>query len=574
MKQVAPSIVPDGTDLLALLATLRDLPAQVEALRRENVQLREDNARLREDYAQAREDNARLREDYARAREDNARLRAQNAQLSEDNERLRIQVAELQHLLFGQKSEKLRVTPVAQDVQARKNPMPADAPENTANEQQTRPPPSAEEREARRKARAARRARRLGALPVVEKVIYFEEPPACEVCQCMAWRPLGEGEVSYLVEHVPEHLIRYKIVREKLACRCGMCAITAPAPLRVSEGSHYGAGLYAHVLVAKCADAIPLHRQTKQLTRSGVSLERSTLGDLFHRAADLLRLLWRELLAIVAADEHVNADETPIKVQAPGECRRAYVWVFVGQKALAYVYSASRSSQTPEDVLGHTTGVLQVDAYSGYNQVCVPNSRIRAGCWSHVRRRFFAARGYNEAAANDALNQICDLYLVEDKAALGNYLGTDKHLALRDRESAPVIEQFHNWLTTTQPQYAPKSPIGKAIKHALKQWSTLIVFLKDAHVYLDNNISERSLRSIAVGRKNFLFLGNDLAGEHLAIVQTLVATCEMHGVNPYAYLRDILIRVQITPQSRIQELLPQNWRPPPEKEKLFIFPPS
>ena len=213
-------------------------------------------------------------------------------------------------------------------------------------------------------------------------------------------------------------------------------------------------------------------------------------------------------------------------------------------------------------VLADTIGKLLVDGYQGYDGVIVPGGRVRAGCIAHSRRKFFEALSSAPEAARKAMDYVLEIYKVERAALDAGLLGTPQHLAMRQARSKPVMEEFKAWLEAEQPRHPPKSVIGSAISYALGQWDALTLFLTDPHLPVDNNASENALRVAALGRTNFLFVGNDTAGEHLAGLYSLVMTCEANGVNPIAYLADVLMRVQTHPASRIDELLPQNWTPP------------
>ena len=276
------------------------------------------------------------------------------------------------------------------------------------------------------------------------------------------------------------------------------------------------------------------------------------------------------MLELIAAAEHVHADETSIKVQDTEVCRRAFVWDFIakagGHIMVAYRFSPDRSGRTPEEVLGDSVGTLQVDGYTGYNKVTTPERRTRSGCWAHARRKFFAARETQPEHADRAIAAIRALYEVECDAVDRDIVGADAHRALRRARSRPIVDDLYAWAAELQPAIRPKSPLGVALRYLINQRDSLEVFLDDARVALDNNISERHLRLIALGRKNFLFVGHDQAGRNLAVLQTLVSSCIANKVNPQAYLADVLMRVQDHPHSQIDELLPWNWRPPPQAE--------
>ena len=293
---------------------------------------------------------------------------------------------------------------------------------------------------------------------------------------------------------MPARFERQVHVQETLACRCGEELVTAEGPRRVVDKCQYGPGLLAHVVTAKCADSIPLYRQAKALARAGIPINRTTLGDLFHTAADVLAPLPARILQLVREAHLVRADETPIRVLAEEKTRRGYIWTFRTQKRIAYEYSASRSGETPARVLEGTKGYLLVDAYSGYNAVTLPQGRIRVGCWAHVRRKFFDALG-TAPEAQGILDLILSLYRVEHAARDAGVLGQPKHLRLRAEQNVPLLGRIRDWLATQAPLHPPKSPLGEAIRYARGQWEALGRFVEDASLPLDNNASENGLRA-------------------------------------------------------------------------------
>jgi transposase len=427
---------------------------------------------------------------------------------------------------------------------------------------------SEEERRAEAERRRKENEEKRKELPARE--ILHEVPPEerhCPKCGGTDFAPLGPGRETEIFEWIPGRLERQVHIQQTLACHCGQHIVTAAPPPKVVDKGQFGPGFIAHLVTAKCADSIPLHRLETQFKRSGVPVARSTMTDLFHAAADLLRPLRDRLLALIASMAVVLADETKIKVQDAKKTRTAWMWTFLGRLALgaaeveliAYRYSASRSGQTPSAVLGATTGTLVVDAYTGYNAVCTPEKRERASCWAHCRRKFFEALP-SAPEAQHAIDILADLYGVEHEALERKIVRQPAHRALREHKSAPVLERFRLWLESQQPQHPPRSPLGKAISYAQNQWTSLQVFLKDENVPLDNNLSEGALRVVALGRKNFLFVGHDEAGDNLAVLYSLVASCTAAGVVPEVYLADVLLRVQTHPQARIDDLLPHKWK--------------
>jgi len=470
------------------------------------------------------------------------------AQLTATIELLREELAEFKRALLGPKTE--RVVPVDREIRkkARENETP-------------------EEREARlertRQQRAAAKEKRRESLES-----QTVEHPVDDMCQQCGLSLEGAGvlepEVSEEYEYVPPRVIRRIHRRQRKVCTCGCFAI-GDAPVRVVDGCIYGPGLHAHVVIAKCLDSIPLERQSRTFARVDVPMSPSSLCDQFHRGAALMQPIAQRILELIAGSSHVNADETSIKVQDKGECRRCYVWDFIatdddGHMMVAYRFSADRSGATPVEVLGQTTGVLQVDGYTGYNHVTTPDTRSRAGCWSHARRKFFHAIATSPDEAHTAIDFIREFYEVEYDAVGRKILGTERHLALRRTITRDAVDRFYEWVAGVQTRARPKSKLGEALTYVTNQRAALELFLDDAKVALDNNVSERQLRLIALGRKNFLFVGNESAGANLAINQTIVSTCVANGLNPFDYYADVLIRIQTHPASALDELLPWNWK--------------
>jgi transposase len=449
------------------------------------------------------------------------------------------QLEKLTRHVFGRRSEK--VTPVSEELRKKK----PRSPEATAEE---------------RREKRAKRAE----LPT--EVVHHPVPAeqrVCPKCGGTDFKTVGEGKKTSVYDYVPARLVRRVHVQETLACTCGACVLTAPGEPKAIEQGQYGPGLIAHVVVAKCADSIPFYRQAKGFLRAGVPVARTTIGDLFHAAARATAPLARRLLELIVGDAFVRADETTMRVLAGaerGKSRRAWLWTFRTEKLIAYRFSASRSGDVPSAVLGDSTGYLQVDAFTGYNAVTAPTRRVRVGCWSHARRKFFDALN-TAPEARGLLDLVVELYALEDEAKLAGVVGTAEHLALRTRKSAPIISRIADWLAVQQAKHPPKSPLGEAIRYTRGQWEPLTRFLTDARLLLDNNGAEQALRVAALGRKNYLFVGNDEAGENIAGLYSLVATCEANDINPEAYLADILVRLASHPNAKLDELLPHRWRP-------------
>ena len=451
-------------------------------------------------------------------------------------EKMRVQLDALTRAVFGKKSEKM--PPVAREIAKR---------------------PTREQITKTRAERADARAK------VPSEIVEHKVPDAertCPKCQ-LETKPAGTKE-SFEYDYVPGYFRRRVHQRETRACSCGDYIVTAPAPPRVYDRGLYSAGFIAHLIVQKCGDSLPIYRMEKQFKRLGIPMSRATMTDLFHRGGELLRPLADRILALVAQADVVLADETSMRmlttIRLKKKPKRAYLWTFVAGNLIAYKFSASRSGATPSSVLGGTSGTLVVDAYTGYNAVTGVDGRTRAGCLAHARRKFFDALG-SAPEAQVALDAIREVYRVEHEAKERDVSRLPEHLAMRQARSKPILDKLHEWLVERKDTHLPKGPMGSAIRYALDNWTELTRFLDDVQIPPDNNRSEAALRVAALGRKNFLFVGHEDAGDNIAALYTLVSTCEAHGVDPFAYLRDVLVRVSSHPASDIDALLPHRWAP-------------
>ena len=422
-------------------------------------------------------------------------------------------------------------------------------------------PPTPAEVKKTRRARAEAKAQ-TPTLRVEHKVP--DELRRCTACGRTDLVPLGPGKTTSVWEFVPARFVRHEHVQEVLRCKCGGCIVTAPGAPKVVEKGKYGASFLAHLAVAKCADHLPIYRLEKELARKGVPVARSTMNVLLHRSSTLLKPIWTRLLDVIRERDVVLADETRLRIlkDASGKPKTGFVWTFGAADAsggfdVAYHFADSRSGSTPKSLLEGTKGVLLVDGYSGYNDIEKVSTRRRAACHAHARRYFFDALR-TAPIAQEALDLITELYRVEH-VAKERQLSEAAHLALRKRRAGPIRRRLKDWLDAQLSRHPPKSPLGTAIRYTLGQWDELGVFLTDAAVPLDNNASERSLRRIALGRKNYLFVGDVESGKSLAGVYSLVATCESRGINPFDYLADVLARVQDPPANAVDELLPGAW---------------
>jgi transposase len=383
-----------------------------------------------------------------------------------------------------------------------------------------------------------------------------KEQCRCPECGNTELRRVGQGKPSTVYEYVQPHFRRKIYRRETLSCRCGYI-VTAKAPERVGEKTRYSPSFVAHLVVSKCSDSIPQYRLEKAYRNVGIPMSRSTMCDLFHRAAEELRPLHTAALALVPAAADVHADETSMRQQ--GLRKKTYLWDFITPDLIVYRYALSRSGDTPKQVLGDSTGRLVVDQHTGYNAVTRPGRRLRAGCLAHARRKIYEQHEHPET--KEALDLIGELYLVEREAKKAAITGTADHLALRQQRSRGLFARLLRWGHRHKNAFDPSSGMGRAIRYLLRNFRELGRFLRHASLPPDNNVAEAALRRVALGRSNFLFVGHENAGHDLAVLYTLVASCEKHRLNPIAYLTDVLVRIQTHPAARVEELLPHRYKP-------------
>jgi transposase len=422
-------------------------------------------------------------------------------------------------------------------------------------------PATAEERQKTRRERAAAKAQ-TPTVRVEHKVP--EDERRCTVCGNEKLDPLGEGKKTIVWEFVPARFLRVEHVQEVLRCRCNGFVLTAPGAPKVVEKGQYGASFLAHLAVAKCADHTPIYRLEKAFKRQGIPVARSTMNELLHRASAILAPIWGRLLDVVRVRPVVGADETRLRIvrDKGGKTKNGFVWTFGGRDDdgeldVAYVFAEDRSGETPKRLLEGTTGVLLVDGYSGYNVVDEVSTRRRAACHAHLRRYFHEALP-TAPIAQEMLDLVAELYVAEHAADAQGLIGSAK-LEFRKVRAGPVRERMRAWLDAQRERHPPKSPIAGAIRYADNQWNELGVFLDDERVPLDNNGSERALRRVALGRKNYLFVHDSDTGASITGLYSLVASCEARGINPFEYLADVLARVQDQPATAIDELLPGPW---------------
>jgi transposase len=494
-------------------------------------------------------------------------LAATRSEADREIERLIAIIKELQRHRFGRRSERLDPDQLALALEDL--------------EQMLAAAEAAVERDSKASATlVATRERQInrGALPLHlprEEIVIDVADKTCACCG--GFKHLIGEDVSERLDMIPA---QFKVIvtrRPKYACAaCAGEVVQAPAPERLIENGIPTEAVVAHVLVAKYADHTPLYRQAQIYARQGITLDRSTLTDWVGRAAFTLQPVHARLLEHLKQSTKLFADETTAPVLDPGRgCTKkgqlwAYArderpWLGTGPPSVAYVYAPDRKYARPAEHLAGFSGTLQVDGYGAYAELAESGNVELAFCWSHVRRKFYELQVNTPAPiATEALARIAALYAVEADI---RGRSADERKQVRQQRSKPLVDSLRVWLEAKLAVVSGKSKIAEAIRYALSRWEGLARFIDDGRIEIDSNIVERAIRPLALGRKNFLFAGSDGGADHWAVVASLIETCKMNGVDPYAYLRDVLTKiVGRHPMSRIDELLPFAY-PPAQSDK-------
>lgn len=386
--------------------------------------------------------------------------------------------------------------------------------------------------------------------------------------KCGAERQSCEHEVTRLIEYVPPSFKILEEKREKLICRpCGEF-VTAPLGVRVVEGARPGPQLVATLIVNKWQDATPHNRSTDIFARLGVNFSRSTLTDWAARGLDAIEpIAWRITQRVLGAS-YINIDDTGVRVldkEHPNGVKRGHMWSMIDRenKLAAYFYTKDWSVSGPAEVLTTFSGYLQSDEYAGFEKIAAAaQGRItRVGCHMHARRRWEAALDGGDARAAFGIDVYKRLYAIE-RACKDDALDVAARHARRRAESVPLLDSLREWADRLHPTLLPTAPLRKATMYLRDHWDALTCFLSDGRLDIDNGIVERELRRVALGRKNWLFAGSDDGAARAAVAYTILATCRINGVEPTAYIVDVLKHLSSGwPMHRIDELLPDKWAP-------------
>jgi transposase len=400
-------------------------------------------------------------------------------------------------------------------------------------------------------------------------------PSACACCGSTKLSKLGE-DITETLEVIPKQWKVIQHVREKFTCRACEKISQAPAPFHVLPRGFAGPSLLAMILFEKYGQHQPLNRQSERYAREGIDLSLSTLADQVGRCAVALQ-------AHVLGAERLHGDDTTVPILAKGKTDTGRIWVYVrddrpfggGAPPAALFYASNdRTREHPEQHLTPFTGIFQADAYDGYNRLFLPERKpgpiIESLCWAHSRRKFFeladiasnARRGKDappiSPLAFEAVKRMDELFDIEREI---NGLPPEQRLAVRAGRSAPRVAALEDWMRAQRARLSRHSPVAKALDYMLKRWPAFTAFHRDGRICLTNNAAERALRGLALGRKAWLFAGSPRGAERAAVMYTLIGTAKLCGVDPQAWLADVLARIADQPQSRLAELLPWNWRP-------------
>jgi len=490
------------------------------------------------------------------------------AQLTID--KMKVELAYLRRMKYGRSSEKLEhPQPQLELVGGQVAAAAADEePAGTSSEDGLKSNVTSLDQERKKRERKTRPGLRDLPEHLPRRTVVHTPQGGCDCAACGAGlREIGQ-DVSEVLDYVPGtfHVVRH--VRPKLVCAGCKTITQALAPTRPMDRCMAGAGLLTHIVVSKFADHVPLYRLCQIYGRDGVEMSRSTITDMVGNCGALLTPLAEAVGRYVLRAHKVHGDDTPIRTLG-GKGSKAHtgrLWVYVrddrpsGDQAPAAVwfqYSADRKGEHPARHLKHFKGVLQADAFAGYNAIYKDGRVTEAGCWSHARRKLWDLHVKQQrlpgTLAHQGLARIGELFRVEAEV---NGCSPLRRRRMRQTRTAPVLAELKTWMNDTLAQVSAKSPLALAIGYSLSHWTALTNFVDDGRIDAHNNTAERALRGVAIGRKNYLHVGSDVGGQTAAVMYTLLGTARLNGINPQRYLRHVLERIAEHPSNRIDELLP------------------
>ena len=394
---------------------------------------------------------------------------------------------------------------------------------------------------------------------------YEIEPAVCALGHAL--KRIGE-EISEQLDCVPAQFFVHRHIRGKYTCLCCQTVMAAVMPAQIIDKGIPAPGLLAQVIIAKFDDHLPLFRQEEIYQRSHVFIARSSMAGWIGQCGVRLEPLGQALCQHLLNQGVLHGDETPVRLLQPGlgKTHQAYMWAWrtsdlcTTERAVVYDFAKSRAGEHARRMLQDFCGTLVSDDYSGYKALFKAGKVTEAGCWAHARRKFFEAHKLNRSEiAKQALDWIGKLYDIEREV---RDLDDGQRLAIRQARSAPLLQEFKAWLMSQRLQLVKADVTAKAIDYTLRRWGALLVHVNDARVPVDNNAVENMMRPIALGRKNWLFIGSQQAGERAATLMSLIESAKLNGHDAWAYLKDVLTKLPTWPKSRLAELLPHRWIAP------------
>jgi transposase len=428
---------------------------------------------------------------------------------------------------------------------------------------------------------------RPASLLVIEHFVHKYACPCCSQQPAAPTRPAGQPQSQPLPAQPPASLLDCQpqpaagdstpaasgcgpsVLGEVLSVAAsGAVVIAAAKPAMPIAKGLPGPGLLAHLIVSKYSDHLPLYRLERIYARQGVVLKRSTLSDWLGACASLLQPLYELMIGVLLQSRALHTDDTPVKMQDPvtHQLSTARLWGYLGDAAHPYNvfdFTVNRKRDGPQQFLANYQGYLHADAFSGYDRLYLPEPQtaaariIEVACNAHARRKFYQARGSDDLRAHQALAYYGQLYELERAA---RDFSAEQRLQMRQELAVPILEKFRVWLQEQRPAVLPRSPLGEALGYALNNWSALIRYTEAGFLAIDNNVAEREMKQIAIGRKNWLTVGSPRGGETAAVLLSFTSTCARLAVEPWGYLQDILSRLPGTAAGQLEELLPQRWQ--------------
>jgi transposase len=528
---------------------LSELPKDIDTC---HSLIQEMHADLEQAQIAMQEMNTKLEQTQITAQEMHSAFQQMHTQLQQSNEDIELLKQQIQYLVrarFGRKSERIDSNPD----QLRIFTLPAE----------TLPGPTLEEKPAAILQHRKGHGRKKRELPRIRHE--YSLPQAELVCKCCNGQlnKIGE-EISEQLEYVPASLHIIEHVRFKYACpQCAENVAIAPKPQQPIDKGLPGPGLLAYVATSKYGDHLPLHRLEHIFKRQGAEIRRSTMCDWMTATSLLLEPMWNIMKESLLKSAVIHTDDTilPVLDKNLKKARSSRIWVYIGDKDNPFVlfdYTRSWGRDGPKNFLNGFSGYLQADGFNGYDCIYASELVKEVACWAHARRYFFDALKSASTQANFAIAEIKKLYAIENEI---KELEPEERLEARKNRSRPVLDEIKKWLDEQKLYALPKSFIAKAINYSLNNWEALCRYTEDERLNIDNNTSERAIRPVVIGRKNWLFAGSDKGGRMAAVLNSIVATCQRHKIDPQAYLADVLPKLPGASHEDMFAMLPGTWSP-------------